>query len=145
VGAKKCFMKLSMLTIVLFFFLTGNAQDSACSVKLNNDKITFTLARYGMDFTEKKPPKAEIIVQTSVKSAALWKRLKSLPASEWLCLLSNQKTDWAANLLLYQLYEKDAILYKKIRKREDWIKSMRIRDIEYWKSFLSKETAANNN
>ncbi len=129
-------MKLNIIIIFLLYSLVSKGQDSTCIIKLSNAKITFTLLRYGMDFTETTPPKAEVVIKTSVKSTALWKQLKVLSPSQWQCLLDNPKTDWAANLILYQLYEKDAILYKKIKNRNDWLKTKKDEDIAYWKKKL---------
>lgn len=53
--------------------------------------------------------------------------------SEWL---SSEKTDWAANLLLYYIYSKDAFLLKN-KNIYSWRKYLKKDDINYWHKKLS--------
>lgn len=131
-------MKVSVIVIMICISLFGNAQDTVCNLEINNDEISFSLQRFGIDFTRETTVKAEILIETNIKSEKMWERFKLIKVEEWLCLLTNQATDWAANLILYQLHERDALLFKKIKKREDWVKGMKERDIAYWKIFLLK-------
>ena len=131
-------MKLNLIFVMLCSFLMGHSQDSICKLKLENENVSFTVYRYGMDFTAKTKPKSNMVIETNIKDVALWKRIKLLTTEQWLCLLNNPKSDWATNLILYQLYEKDAVLFSTIKKREDWIGFRRDEDITYWKSFLAK-------
>jgi hypothetical protein len=135
---KKIFMKFNLIVVMLCFCLIAHSQDTICKLKITNEEVSFNVYRYGMDFTAKTKPKSNMVIETNIKDVALWKRIKSLPTEQWLCLLNNPKSDWAANLILYQLYDKDAILFSKIKKREDWIGFRRDEDIAYWKIFLTK-------
>ena len=45
-------------------------------------------------------------------------------------------TDYAANALLYSLYNRDAIVLLAHRDIEDWRMSMKEDDINYWKGNL---------
>ena len=130
-------MKFNLIVLMLCFFLIGRSQDTICMLKIMNEEVSFKVYIYGMDFTAKTKPKSNLVIETNIKDAALWRRIKVLAAEQWLCLLNNPKSDWAANLILYQLYEKDAILFSKIKKREDWIGFRKDEDIEYWKTFLT--------
>ena len=137
-ASKKIIMKFNLSVVMLSFFLIAHSQDIICELKITNEEVSFSVFRYGMDFTAKTKPKSNMVIETNIKDVVLWKRIKSLPTEQWLCLLNNPKSDWVANLILYQLYEKEAILFSQIKKREDWIGFRRDEDIAYWKTFLTK-------
>ncbi len=131
-------MKFKLIFVMLFFFMLGHSQVSICNLKISNDNVSFTIYRYGMDFTAETKPKSTMVIETNIKDSALWKRIKLFNAEQWLCLLKNHESDWAANLILYQLFEKDAILFSQIKKREDWLGFRKEEDFAYWKAFLLK-------
>lgn len=63
--------------------------------------------------------------------------LKQITNKEWLALLADNKTDWAANVCLYSLYEKDAITIGGVRSANEWKKYHYYKeDIDYWKALL---------
>ena len=130
-------MKFNLFFLTLCFYLTGYCQDTICKLKITNEEISFVIFRNGMDFTTDTKPKSNMVIETNIKDTVLWKQLKSFTAEQWLCLLNNPKSDWAANLILYQVYEKEAILFTMYKKREDWIRYRKNEDIAYWKTFLT--------
>jgi hypothetical protein len=119
-------------------FQLGYCQDSTCKLKLSNANISYTIYRYGMDFTSNYAPKSNMVIETNIKDTVYLNKLKNLKVEQWLCLLNNLESDWAANLLLYQFYEKDAILFSVNKKREGWIGFRKEEDLKYWKTFLEK-------
>ena len=63
--------------------------------------------------------------------------IKSINKEEWIKLLLNNKTDWAANLILYDLYKKNAVVFNTvIKSRKDWINVSKDTDVSYWKEFI---------
>lgn len=64
--------------------------------------------------------------------------LSKLGYSKWMDLLSNNSTDWATNLFLYDVYKRDATAFKIIKNRKQWLKCCKEKDIEIWKIELSK-------
>jgi len=65
--------------------------------------------------------------------------LRHLSKEEWMFLLSDKTTDWAANLVLYHLFKKEAFdfAYSNIKDRTAWlIKKKYQDDILYWKEYL---------
>lgn len=65
------------------------------------------------------------------------KRYKSLSKKKWIKLLNNSKTDWAANLVLYDLYQKDAIdFFFIIVSREKWVLLQKKKDLDHWSKVL---------
>lgn len=132
-------MKFNIVAIILFAFLEVSAQDTICDLSIKNKNISFEVYTYHMDFTEDERPKSNKLIETNIKNHAVWDCIKTLTTDQWIYLLNKPESDWAANLILYQLYEREAILFSYIiRRREDWIGYRRDGDIAYWKAFLIK-------
>ena len=62
--------------------------------------------------------------------------VNKLSYKEWLSLLSNKKSDWAANLILYYVIGKDAIPLYSIKTRKEWLINMKSQDLVYWEQNL---------
>jgi hypothetical protein len=63
---------------------------------------------------------------------------KKIEKTEWLKMLSNDKMDWVTNLILYDLYGKNAISYcGEIKTRNEWLIIKKKKDVEYWKKILT--------
>lgn len=57
--------------------------------------------------------------------------IRTIKKEQWMQLLQNSATDYAANALLYSLYNRDAIVLLAHRDIEDWRMSMKEDDINY--------------
>lgn len=73
-----------------------------------------------------------VIVKLSDKEEKIARKINK---ATWLNLLNNPKSDWAANLILYDIKNKDAILIAKYTRKE-WLKYMKKKDIQFWKDNL---------
>ena len=62
--------------------------------------------------------------------------IKHISKRQWLSMLNDKKTDFAANLLLYQLYEREAIMFLQIKDASDWRLAMKENDLHYWQQTL---------
>ena len=62
--------------------------------------------------------------------------IKHISKGQWLSMLNDKKTDFAANLLLYQLYEREAIMFLQIKDASDWRLAMKDDDLYYWRRTL---------
>lgn len=82
------------------------------------------------------PPKNVIHISIS---DSLKLRLREFSYETWVNLLEDTNSDWGANLVLYELYEKDATVFKVIKKREDWVRIYKNDDLSYWKKKLLTE------
>ena len=104
---------------------------------LSNDSVRLKILRVSPNFIDNgkvSTPKNLIKVTiTSVDS----KGLKKMKRSDWIKALNDPQTDWAANLLLYDMYRKDATTFIVTKKREEWVISNKESDIEYWKKSSS--------
>ena len=126
---KSTFCSLVMLVLALNSF-------SQSSLK-NENVLEFEIIRTSLDFNSDstiEPAKYLIKVSLSPKEQ---KKLKSYSKSKWIALLKSEKTDWNANLILYHIYNRDAILFNDfIRSRTEWVKSYKDKDLSYWQSHL---------
>ena len=62
--------------------------------------------------------------------------IKHISKRQWLSMLNDKKTDFAANLLLYQLYEREAIMFLQFKDASDWRLAMKDDDFYYWRRTL---------
>ena len=62
--------------------------------------------------------------------------IKHISKRQWLSMLNDKKTDFAANLLLYRLYAREAILFLDVKDASDWRLSMKDDDLYYWRRTL---------
>lgn len=60
-------------------------------------------------------------------------------SSFWFERLRNNDSDWATNLILYYLYDRDATPLTVFKDRKKWLK-IKNDDIKYWHEFLSAAT-----
>lgn len=127
-----------MLFTSLLFCLFATAQSPTF---IHNDSITFAVLRKSSEFVDNKgyePISYKLRVKITREQREICKQISN---DEWLGLLQDENTDWAANLILYDLFEKDALTYLKTYKnRTVWIQlGQRDADIKYWKNRLTKE------
>ena len=74
-----------------------------------------------------------VIISLSAKEDSI---IKHISKRQWLSMLNDKKTDFAANLLLYQLYEREAIMFLQIKDASDWRLAMKDDDLYYWRRTL---------
>ena len=62
--------------------------------------------------------------------------IRHISKGQWFSMLSSKRTDFAANLLLYRLYERDALVLLYVKNASDWRLSMKADDLHYWQQTL---------
>ncbi len=62
--------------------------------------------------------------------------IKLINKRQWLSMLNDKKTDFAANLLLYRLYEREAIVLLHYNNAPEWRQAMKENDLHYWQQTL---------
>lgn len=126
---------MKLYVCVLAIFVTANTYSQ--SFKIQNSKFKYDILKTSTQSLKGDtvvPAKYLIDVNIPLKEK---KRFKLLSKVKWIKLLSNPKTDWAANLILYDLYSKDAIEFAfVILNREKWILLQKEEDLAYWSSIL---------
>ncbi|MBS1690051.1 MAG: signal recognition particle [Bacteroidetes bacterium] len=65
-----------------------------------------------------------------------YKTIKNINAKEWLRLLNQKSTDFAANIILYSIYDKDATVISAFATPEKWRRVLKDDDLKYWESIL---------
>ena len=62
--------------------------------------------------------------------------IKKINTKTWNLMLQKQHSDWATNLILYSLYDKDAFILSKNKNKNEWRKYSKQSDIDYWRDFF---------
>ncbi|HKO82116.1 MAG TPA: hypothetical protein VJU78_17030 [Chitinophagaceae bacterium] len=105
-------------------------------LSLNNNSIKFQVYRASLYVIgENKVTDPKFLITITKKSSDA-KTLKSISREDWLAALNNPKCDWAANLLLYEMYKKDATTFEVVKTREQWLNGYKQTDIEFWQKEL---------
>ncbi|HEX7847222.1 MAG TPA: hypothetical protein VF476_15585 [Chitinophagaceae bacterium] len=129
-------MRTLLFTSLLFQIVAAKAQTEIRSCLKNNAKISYTMFRSSPVFSDSTivvDPKN--LVRLSI-SKDCKNQSRQISTKEWLALLNDDNSDWIANLLLYELYERDATIFIVIKRREDWVSTYKDSDIIYWKEKL---------
>jgi len=114
----------------------GHSQTNKIFLRLNNNSIKFQVYRaslYVIGENKVTDPKFLIVV---TKKTSDVKKLKEISREDWLAALNNPKYDWAANLLLYEMYKKDATAFEVVKTREQWLDGHKKTDVEFWQNEL---------
>jgi hypothetical protein len=64
--------------------------------------------------------------------------LKKISNEEWLKLINNDSSDFVAIVILYQIYNKNAIGLLFIDDIDKWRKYLKKEEVEYWNDELKK-------
>ncbi len=129
---QKIYLFISLITL-----LRVQQAEGQKVLPADNLSIRFTVLRTSLqllDSNRVSPSRNMIQVEMSDTVKI---QLKALPKTVWMDWLQNKSTDWAANLILYDLYQKDAFLYWNIiKKRSDWMLAAKEDDLAYWSNTL---------
>ncbi len=100
---------------------------------ISNDKLEYYTVMRSCDTCIPIRTLAGLFVEVNITEKQKF-LLKRVTYNQWLSLLNDDKTDWAANILLYYMYNKDAISLADDKKT--WLLYFKNKDIEYWRRFL---------
>jgi len=107
---------------------------------LQNDSIRFSILP--VDRRDSIEKCFVFIVCVDFKSYENVKIAERIPPLQWIELLNDENTDWAANLCLYNMRFRDAFFYlgDGIRTRKAWLKTNKYReDLDYWSKIMWEE------
>lgn len=99
---------------------------------VRNDRIQFD---FGRALCDTCVPQMSMDYHVSITIDSANEKLNALSDAFLLRKLSDTTTDWAANLILYSKYHKDAIPLMH-SDRETWIRIHKEEDVAYWKQKL---------
>jgi hypothetical protein len=130
-------MKLVLVCIVCTLSVTyTNGQNADVHKYIKNNAIRFDVINTAPDFENGIYYSGYVLVLNSLDSVGKL-LIKDIKKDQWLSLLRNDESDWAANIILYSLYKKRAaIFWSAVKTRQDWIEKSRKDDLNYWESFL---------
>lgn len=129
-------MKYLFFLAILCNSYRSTSQNTGLCLLVKNENLRFTIWNISPVFNDSEIiVEPNIVVHVSIPDS-IKRRFKNISVNEWINLLENIESDWAANLILYEIYEKNALVFEFVKKREDWVRMYRKEDIEYWKQKL---------
>jgi hypothetical protein len=130
--------KINYVIIIAGLFLTNimYAQDKKTPAWLNNDSIHYTLGYQSGKYTDSTATLSKYVVSVDINKKQA-KEINNFTYETWISLLEDEKTDFAANLLLYDIYNKNANLFFDLQMH-DWEKFNKKDDVNYWIQELKK-------
>ncbi len=126
------------IIIFLFFINSTSCQTGKISHILNNESFKFVLVRTSTNILDSNSIEVSKTVVRATITANNRAKLKKVKDEDWIALLTNESTDWATNLYLYNFFNRDATQFEVIKTKEDWRKCCKEKDIEFWKKNLRK-------
>lgn len=140
----KCSKGAFYLPFVLFLFCCLPSTISLGSDVLKyphwikNQNLNYSIAiisgQLDMEKNEYIPQKYVVVLELDTKQ---YEDLRQLTEDDWSELLKNEETDFATNLILHFVWEKDA--FHMYRNDESfWRKEYKEQDIDFWKENISQ-------
>ncbi|MGZ3923981.1 MAG: hypothetical protein ACXVBJ_09440 [Flavisolibacter sp.] len=129
-------MKKRFLTICLFASLFSFSQSEKSY--LTNDSIKYNIVISNNRLLKKQTytgPRYFVLIEMPKK---LKKYFLSKDTEFWMKSLTDTTSDWAANLILYYIYEKDALIMTFIGRGLIKWSAIRTEEIEAWREFLTR-------
>lgn len=103
---------------------------------LNNEKFIYTWYQTSMQVTDSGVVLARYVVVPKIRKGLI-KKISRLHKAEWMELIKDSTTDWAANLFLYALYKKDGSQLIDIPNPvQYWRSCCKEADQMYWDKIL---------
>lgn|SRR5690606_4645249 len=108
---------------------------------ISNEKLKFEVAKVGtsqmIDSGVVSLPKNLVFVK-SLSLQSLSDRDKQRLVSRLIPMLNDNTKDWYANVLLYQLTEREASSLIIIENRDEWVAKHKDEDLKYWHCYLNR-------
>lgn len=142
---RKISIAIAFLTDILFILPSESYSQKKLNKVINgisNDKLKFEVAKVGttrfVDSATVTVPKYLVFVK-SVNLESWSNRDKKKLINRLAPMLADTTKDWYANVLLYQLMERDASSLFVVENRNEWIERSKEDDLNFWKSYLDKQ------
>jgi hypothetical protein len=136
-------MKIGSLVIIASILILPNRSCSQNRIRnfiaqISNEQLAFNVVKVGttriLDNQEIELPKNQVFVNSDELDILLKKVNKEELIKACVQALQDTTKDWYANMLLYQLTDKDASVFLIIESRKEWVNTNQINDIIYWKA-----------
>ncbi|WPQ61700.1 hypothetical protein SIO70_25395 [Chitinophaga sancti] len=127
-------LRLSLFFLSIIYYLEAKCQHLEIFDHINNSNISYGVWIVGPQYKNGKMMGAlyQVRVDKQTGDSALIANMKS---NEWISALKNPETDWAANLLLYELYRKRGFILSGM-KPDIWREKFKNEDLEFWTNFF---------
>ncbi|MEP6844619.1 MAG: hypothetical protein ABI861_01385 [Panacibacter sp.] len=135
--AKKYLPHICTLVFSLLFLDSIAQYDSLERKFFNNDSIKYNLTLVTAGVYNRDQAMAYYVSIILPKDFA--KFLKTQNVAFWSKRIMDDKSDWATNLILYYLNQKDASLLMIYDSREKWLQ-IKDNEIDSWKQFLQSRS-----
>lgn len=125
--------------LLIFFCINIYAQSFKQKKIINNKTLSFKVIRTPTKILDSnKVELSQTLIKVYFKKG-IEKKIKGLQFEEWISLLSDEDTDWAANLCLYDIYKRDASFLKIDKGRSYWKKCCKENDLAFWKITINNK------
>lgn len=135
------FKYLSSIFLVLLL-LHNSMRAIAQSPIIRNDTIRFDMlfTSYSVLDSVYSPMKFHVLIDNQPQQFIL-DYYAQMDTSMIFSLLDDTNYDWAANLILYNIYDIDAHLFYTfdVKTREDWLGYFQDKDIAMWHDFFKRK------
>lgn len=108
-------------------------------VMISNDSISWELLRKSINnLSNDSIEKSKFFIKLKNYEKQI-EYIKMLDNNSIMKLLQDEKTDWATNLLLYAINDRDADLFFvfRVKTRLVWIEYLKEEDLKYWSKLYS--------
>lgn len=125
-----------MKALIIILFTVLFSMNMYTQSFIDNDSIVYSMEYKSVEYEGDSiiNPSEYIVVIDLTKEQK--EEILKLSNTDWQNLLEDKNTDFAANLLLYCFFKKDATLLEGV-SRDEWLKCCKSSDISYWKKFLT--------
>ena len=140
----KIHIKFDLLVILLLSISSCNAQrtndennkskESLNASFIKNEELKFSIKKVACDTCFPiRDIGYRVRVHLSSKQDSV---IRNMSKVQWMLKLHDCDTDFAANILLYYLYDRDAFVLLYNSEIQDWRRAMKEDDIHYWEKVV---------
>jgi hypothetical protein len=140
----KIHIKFDLFIILLLSISSCNAQrtndennkskESLNASFIKNEELKFSIKKVACDTCFPiRDIGYRVRVHLSSKQDSV---IRNMSKVQWMLKLHDCNTDFAANILLYYLYDRDAFVLLYNSEIQDWRRAMKEDDIHYWEKVV---------
>ena len=137
-------MKVIISVMVLLISINScNGQNKKQKIKvnekmdlsfINNKKLNYSIVLMACDTCVPIKNIGHRVIVTLTKSQN--ETIRKIDKATWQNLLTDKNSDFASNLILYSIYNKDAYILSKNDDLEEWKKYRKQEDYQFWETEL---------
>lgn len=121
-----------LLFVCLHLMTSAICQTNLKVPSLKNELVKYKIFRSSAKLVDTDAIEVSKLIVMVVQTKKDQKELLKLKKEDWIKLLKDESSDWAANLCLYDMYKKEATTIDAAKKKEVWRICCKNEDIAYW-------------